>query len=1322
MKKRILTSALLLVLACCGASAQLPARDHYFKRYLSSDGLPNNAVYDISRDSRGIVWLGTQEGLVQFNGSNFTLVRDENFHNGVAGHILAVEADSKGRVWFCQPDRLCHVDPESFEVRTSYRGSFPVCGRIVADEDGGVWMCCAGKVYRFDTSDGSMRLFPNEEIFATDAALNDSGEVWFASGDGVSRFDYKIGRFEHFRILSDAEVRRGVILRHVASDGDGALVLSTSESVILRVSTSDWQRETLFSAEDNDRPLLVRSIAVKKRGDYWVGTEAGIFIWSNGTLSREKNDKTDPNALSGQDVCCLEADAEGNIWVGMFYNGLNVCVNTNDSYSILYENNRPGSLKGELVRAIAPAGDNKIFMATEDGEMNLYDAVDGSVRQLSIKGAPAKHYNFQHILVDNDILWASTFGNGLLKLRKSDLAYLGGYAPIRQVVCSVKDDDGAIYFGGSNGLYVLFPDGHLDVCQELSDCFVHAIAKDPNGTIWVGTYGRGLWFIDNRRGPAKQYDKTTVEGVDLSYSSITSFYDDNGRGLYITTEGNGLVYGELSGKYPSEIELHSLTREDGLPSNITASVLRTRDGWLWVGTSKGLAAISPVDFSIREVDLQTENVIGEQFSYNGAWMSHDGVAYMGLTKGCLVFSPSRISVRLGVDGAPHITDVVASGNHGDRSLVFDRAHGNGIRVKAPEVSSLTFRCSSPSFFPPFRCQYEYTLRHGRKISKVVSTRPEITFAGMQPGKYVFTVSLKDSRSPESVVSLPVRVMPPLYSSAPMLILYALVVLAFIGMMACTLLRRKTMEKDLAVEKIEKQTQKELYQSKINFFTNITHEIRTPLTLIKMPLEKIISNHSYKPEAEKDIFTIQANANRLLNLVNQLLDLRKIENKSSQPEFSPNDIAAIVRNTCECFESVAADQHISFVVDVSDAPLTVDCSPDIIQKILSNLLSNAVKYCQDFVRVALEPADDKVRIRVDSNGEILTEKERKKAFELFWQSSTSLKAGTGLGLPYAKSLAESHNGRLFVDAEVLDCNSFVLEIPVHQEKVVMPDDGKASDVAQASVGEEAREGETEALAPESSDNRHSILIVDDDEGMRGYIAKELSDEYTVLVASNGEEAVSVIRESKVDLVISDIMMPKMDGLQLCNYIKSTVEFSHIPVILLTAAVGMETRISTLKEGADGYIEKPFSIDLLRANVANLFKNKDIAFHQFANAPLSHFSGTVVNKTDREFMDKLHNIVTAGLSEENMNAESLADMMGTSKSTLFRKIKANTGLGPNEYIRLCRLKKAAELLSSGNYRVSEVAYLVGFSSPSYFATCFTKQFNISPSAFLANLTNK
>lgn len=1320
MKKRMLTSALLLILVCCGAAAQIPARGHYFRRYLSSDDLPNNAVYDISRDSRGIVWLGTQEGLVRFDGSNFSLVRDENFRNGVAGHILAVEADSKGRVWFCQPDGLCHVDPESFEVRTSYKGSFPVCGRIVADDAGGVWMCCAGQVYRFDTSDGSMRTFPYEEIYATDAVLNDSGEVWFASGDGVSRFDYKLGRFEHFKVLDDAEQKREVIVRHVAADGDGTLVLSTSESVILRVSTSDWKRETLFSAEDNERPLLVRSIAVKKRGDYWVGTEAGIFIWANGSLSRERNDKTDPNALSGQDICCLEADAEGNVWVGMFYNGLDVCVNTNDSYSLLYENNRPGSLKGELVRAIAPASEGKVLIATEDGEINLYDALDGSVSQLRIKGGPAKHYNFQHILVDNDLLWVSTFGNGLLKLRKADLTYLDSYVPIRQVVCSVKDDDGVIYFGGSNGLYMVYPDGHLDVCRELSDCFVHAMAKDPNGTIWVGTYGKGLWYIDKRRGSAKQYSRTTVEGVDLTYSSVTSFYDDSGRRLYITTEGNGLIYGELAGRHPSEIEFHSLTREDGLPSNITSSVLMSRDGWLWVGTSKGLAAISPVDFSIREVDLQTDCVIGEQFSYNGAWMSHDGVAYMGLTKGCLVFFPSRISVRLGVDGAPHITDVVASGNHGDRSLVFDRAHGSGIRVKAPEVSSLTFRCSSPSFFPPFRCQYEYTLRHGRKVSKVVSTRPEITFAGMQPGKYVFTVSLKDSRSPESVVSLPVRVMPPLYSSTPALVLYALVFLTFIGLMVCALLRRKTMENDLAVEKIEKQTQKELYQSKINFFTNITHEIRTPLTLIKMPLEKIISNRSYKPEAEKDIFTIQANANRLLNLVNQLLDLRRIGNKSSQPEFTSNDISAIVRNTCGCFESVAADQRINFVVDVSPAPLMVDCSPDIIQKILSNLLSNAVKYCRDYVKVSLETVGDNVRIRVDSNGEILTERERRKAFELFWQSSTSLNAGTGLGLPYARSLAESHNGRLFVDAEVSDCNSFVLEIPVHQDKVVTAEEGGVSGGAPAVADMEPREAEL--LAQESGDNRHSILIVDDDEGMRGYIAKELSDEYTVLVASNGEEAVSVIRESKVDLVISDIMMPKMDGLQLCNYIKSTVEFSHIPVILLTAAVGMETRISTLKEGADGYIEKPFSMDLLRANVANLFKNKDIAFHQFANAPLSHFSGTVVNKTDREFMDKLHNIVTAGLSEENMNAESLADMMGTSKSTLFRKIKANTGLGPNEYIRLCRLKKAAELLSSGNYRVSEVAYLVGFSSPSYFATCFTKQFNISPSAFLANLTNK
>ena len=344
--------------------------------------------------------------------------------------------------------------------------------------------------------------------------------------------------------------------------------------------------------------------------------------------------------------------------------------------------------------------------------------------------------------------------------------------------------------------------------------------------------------------------------------------------------------------------------------------------------------------------------------------------------------------------------------------------------------------------------------------------------------------------------------------------------------------------------------------------------------------------------------------------------------------------------------------------------------------------------------------------MDSDGERIPESDVEQIFEKFYQGTPANQGkGTGLGLPYARSLAALHGGTLTLDRSVKDYNSFVLELPVHQEAMVeMP----------ATQEKEAEETHTHV------DNfLHTILVVEDDPEMRGYLAKELSEQYNVLVAANGEDALKLVESQRIDLIVSDIMMPGIDGVALCNRIKSTTEYCHIPVILLTAAVGMETRIETLDAGADGYIEKPFAIELLQANIANLFKNREIANRQFTQSPLTHFNSMVTGGMDQEFMERLHETVMKHLAEPDLNIETLTSELGTSKSTLYRKVTANTGLNINEYIRVSRLKKAAEMLSSQKYRISEVAYMTGFSSPSYFATCFQKQFNVSPSSFVKGL---
>ena len=377
----------------------------------------------------------------------------------------------------------------------------------------------------------------------------------------------------------------------------------------------------------------------------------------------------------------------------------------------------------------------------------------------------------------------------------------------------------------------------------------------------------------------------------------------------------------------------------------------------------------------------------------------------------------------------------------------------------------------------------------------------------------------------------------------------------------------------------------------------------------------------------------------------------MEKNEIRPVFVKQDLTEIVRTVCARFEQMASEQKIKIVTDIPEGPFEVMCVRDSVIKILGNLMSNGVKYTKDQIKISLKPSQDGTMavVRVDSNGALIPTKEAEKIFEVFYQVGDSHKSkGTGLGLPFARSLAEVHGGQLYLDTNERDCNSFVLELPVKQHAPIIVDESVPS-----------ADRELEAAAERDS-SRHTLLVVEDSAEMRNYLARELSDDYNVVTAVNGQDAIEQLQKERVDLVVSDIMMPVMDGCQLCNYVKTNMEYSHLPVLLLTAAVGMETRLQTLEVGADGYIEKPFPVELLRASIANLFKNREISYKQFTNSPLTHFNSVNSSKIDEEFMDKLHGIVMKHMAEQDLSIETLTSLIGTSKSTLYRKVKANTGL--------------------------------------------------------------
>ena len=1289
----------LLSGTCLAANEQ-----YWFNHYQTKDGLPSNTIYAVVQDKYNFIWVATRDGICRFDGRGFVKLGDDSPNGLTSGMTPALCMDDEGGLWFANGNGVGCYNIDTGSILSLGRLEENDIRYICQDAFGNIWFL-SSNMYRYNKSSGIVSKYMAADYFVPVSMATDSfGTIWVSSSEGgLYRYDNRTDRF-------DLQEQGGINL--IAGTSSASILASTTGNDVILLDPETDNARIVFHY---DEPRSILCLLERVPGEFWIGTETGVFVCSDRdrTVTHIQESASDMHAISASYVMKLTADREGNVWAGTFYKGLNLWLDKRDSYQLFYVNDAPGSIRGSIVRSICPAPSGGLWIGTEDGALEFFDPKTREMTHFSEpKGA---FYNIQDVKRVGNELWIATYGNGLFRYRPDQRKIVSHYSfPNDHVIRQYEMKDGKIVVGTHEGLFVYNPDKDaFDKIDALGDYFIHALFQDSRENLWVGTYGSGIWLMDKELRLIRRIN-TSNEGQGIKSNHITSFLEDSGNRIWITTEGGGLTFTSRDWT-TDKLGLHNLTKADGLPSNVTCAIAEDRDGKLWVSTTHGLAQLDPETERFSTSYFDESHVTANQYSYGAAYTAPNGTVYMGSTDGLTAFSPALLKSQAS-NSDLMITGITARtldketqlSTPGHSYYTSDR-----IKVKYDDISTLEIGFGAPVYSSILTSQFEYSLKHGGKTLRGTTSGNSATFTGIEPGRYVFNVGIIGDDRPEAHKTLEIAVQPPLFQTLLAKVLYFLLALGLLYIAINAFGRRRKLERESQIARIENDKQKEIYDAKIKYFTNLTHEIRTPLSLIKMPLDKIIASEGYKESAKEDMFTIQANASRLLELTNQLLDLRKMEQKELKLNFTEEDMKAILRKSCDYFTTTVQERHITMDINVPEDPVMAMCAPDSIQKILTNLISNAVKYGKNRINISLseDKAGGKVIFRVDSNGPIIAEKDREKIFEPFYQVKMSNdqiagSKGTGLGLPFARTLAELHNGRLYLDENRKDVNSFVLVIPKEQAE-------------QAVLKEEGAEKESGDVAFEIDNTRHTILVVEDSSEMRYYLGKELSGEYNTLLASNGEEGLRMVQEQKVDLVISDIMMPVMDGCELCNRIKSDVELCHIPVILLTAAVGVETRIETLRMGADGYIEKPFSIDLLKANIANLFKNKEISFKQFTESPLSHYSSVTAGTVDNEFMEKLHSEVMKHLSEQDLNIEALTTILGTSKSTLYRKIKANTGLNINEYIRLCRLKEAAEMLSSQKYRINEVAYLVGFSSPSYFTTSFQKQFNISPSAFVKRI---
>jgi len=1172
---------------------------------------------------------------------------------------------------------------------------------IDSDAEGNVWITTSSDIWKYSHQDKVLALQTNISDYSPGyACITDGGILVFTSGDEFL-YCYNMADGTLRTILAGDPASQ---LRYIDYLGGSSVLVSDGQRTVIRIDLSTEEKETVADLKIIDSVPEVQCL-FHANGLYWIGTSFGLILLDpqTGEVERQYPDKLDPSTLGGESIQCLFQDRDGNIWAGTLNGGLRSWMHYESGYDRYVSNENSNSLMGNTIRSICEGPDGLIWLGSEEGYLCSFNPEDRSFEYYPDFSGMLSGTWISSLAFRGQDLWIATSGEGIhvfdLKSKKGVRRY-----DLSNNYCQslVIPEDGSIYAATTGGLFLYDPSiDNFTQLDVLGSAYIRVMIYDGAGHIYVGTSHQGVGVFDIR---SKTYKNIVSENMPV----VTSLLLDTKGELWVTTDGGG-VY--MLGLSPEGTILSSshIDRDNGLPSNRIGGIVEDKDGTLWISTTNGLVELDPSSFSIRKTYMQKDDVLGGKFSFGGHLITQSGSIYMGSANGLLVFSPEYIRNRFRRSPL-HITEIVL-GNMGSRKSVSQKGHSSitsqEIRVKQKEAPFLALSYSGMDYANPNQERYICTLERGGFRSSLLTTDQLIFYTNLSPGTYEFTVDYEEPDMEGTEAGITITILAPWYRSKLAAIIYLLLLCSSIYAIIRNSAKKRARKAADELELYKAKNERDLANEKMDFFMNLAHEIRTPVSVILILLDKL-TNYKIPAEMKEDLSSIQANTERLKKECDELLDLRKVETGQVRMFFKEEDICSIVRQSVSSFETAAAMKGMALETDIPDYPVKAVCDAHAMESIVCNLISNAIKYGKDKISLSVKDLEDSLEIRVNSNGERIPLEESEKIFNAFYQRDTSERQGTGIGLTYSRQLALKHNGKLFLDTDCTDSNSFVLIIPKKRTDFSSPAADKPED--------DSLENALPIIDSMDSSRKMTILIAEDNDLMRKLLCDELAKEYDILEASNGREALEMVRKGDIDLVISDIVMPEMDGCELCNSIKEDIHLSHIPVLLLTAAVGLDTHLRSLKSGADGYIEKPFKMNVLRASISNLFRNRDIREMQFSQLPLSHITQSSFNKADQDFTDALTEFINANLADPALSLNKIADAMAVSRNTLTGKVKTLLGVTVNDFIRICRMKKAVELLKENKYRINEVAYLVGYTSPSYFTKSFLKQFGVLPSHFM------
>lgn len=1364
----------ILLLGLLFSHSQLTGQENrfVFSHINVNDGLSQNQINCIYRDMNGFIWFGTNAGLNRFDGSNIELFTNEKSVNGSIrdNTINAIAEDKKGNLWIGTGKGVSVLNIQTYQFKDfEYSSLSPFsCGDIYyvnalsSDSEGNIWIGTNNGIFYNDIQSGLIQRILidetncNSPINSITSIVNDQlGNIWLSTKNGyIIKYNIRNKTKEKIRIPDESNSLSNSLTR-LFVDRDNDLWVGNLYSLhLFETKTNDWNKKFRKKFDGFEGLKRVCAVSQNKDGLIWAATDGGgaFIIDKRGqSITNIKHQAFDDQKLSSNGLNCVYCDLNGIVWIGTTKKGINYYKKDINKFRI-YKNlsGDDNSLSHNDVNAMVEDQKGNIWIGTDGGGLNYLDRNNQKFTRI-LQNSSSKNSLSSNIIV-------SLYLDHLNKL------WIG------------------TYFGGLNeldperGTFKVFK--HLAVdSTTISDDRIYGICEDEKNNIWAGTWGNGANLLNQK---SNSFVRLNSKNSGLCFDMITSIYLDKYKILWFTTEYGLSSYDRKTNAFKSfqsqTNDINSIsdnnvyncfedsrgffwictknglnllnrtnntfrhfTTDQGLPSNSIHSIVEDKNRNLWISSRNGISKMeidnikdsNNFDFKFTNYGI-TDGLQGKEFNRSSALCTTDGEIFFGGPDGLNAFFPDEIKEDTLVAKM-----IFRDFRIFNKSILYGQKYNDRILLKKPifntdkielkyRENSFTIEFAALNYFFPSKNIYSYKL-DGFDDQWIITDgkNNSATYTNLNNGTYTFRVKELKGDTGRDEISMVVVVLPPFWKSWIAYIIYAILISLVFILLRQLILNRERINIRIEQERIEAQHIHEIDSLKIKFFTNISHEFRTPLTLIMAPLEKLLNDLRGTGE-EKHLRLIAQNAKRLLLMVNQLLDFRKMEVQGFNFNPSFGDIVDFLREVVSSFNNLSEQKHIKLVFTTKIKELNTYFDKDKLEKIIFNLLSNSFKFTPDHGKVSVvlyietnintlynNEINTNFFIEVTDTGIGIPEDKLDKIFTRFFQVDTTgqVEKGTGIGLSLVSEFVKLHGGEIVVKSEIGKGSSFTVILPVKLSGISADNvDDPAEEVA--ILNEIAIEKLSQQVNPE----RPVILIAEDNDDLRFYLKDNLLRQFEIIEASNGDIALKIIQKYAPDLIISDIMMPGIDGLELCRRIKTDRTICHIPFILLSAKSSEQQQLEGIEVGADDYITKPFNFQILEAKIANIINLRRNMKLVFKNKLQIEPGDITITSLDEQFMRKVLELVEKNISSTDFSIELMSRDLGMSRTMLYKKILALTGKPPLEFLRSLRLKRAALLLSKSQMNVSEIAFLVGFNDPKYFSKHFKNEFGVLPSKYV------